>query len=180
MLAAMAVNDEVDQTGLHIVQWGAGNEHPDFYPVSASGGIRHVAGFALPPPSIVPEWVAATAALAAAASGAPPAISPAASGAEMTATAAPSAVASSAAASTAAPAASGAEDDVAGAEQDGPVFCIDCGKWLNGRSQWLDHYLTGRKHRKMIMLLAAMNGDPDDPVHVRCCAWQEAAARDGF
>ena len=170
----MAVNDEADRAGLHIVQCGAGNEHPDFYSVSASGGIRHVAGFALPPPSMVPEWVAATAALAAAASGAPPAISPAASGAEMTAAAAPSAVASSAAASTAAPAASGAEDDSAGAEQDGPIYCIDCDMWLNGRSHWLHH-------RNRIMRLAAMNDDPDDPVHhVRCCARQEAAARGGF
>ena len=57
--------------------------------------------------------------------------------------------------------------------EDGPVFCNDCCTWLNSRPQWLDHYF-GRIHRKTVMRLALMNGDPDDPVHVRWCDLQDA------
>ena len=30
---------------------------------------------------------------------------------------------------------------------DGPVFCGDCGIWLNGTTQWEDHKI-GKKHKK--------------------------------
>ena len=68
-----------------------------------------------------------------------------------------------------------AESDAAAVTpaEDGPVFCNDCCTWLNSRPQWLDHYF-GRIHRKTVMRLALMNGDPDDPVHVRCCDLQDA------
>ena len=117
-------------------------------------------------------------ALAEAVSGEPPAISLAVSDADMTTAAAPSAGASSAEESTSAPEAFGAEDDCAGATQHGgAVFCPDCKMWVNGLSQWKDHYLFGKKHRMRIMRLAAQDDDPDDAVHVRFCEWQETVAR---
>ena len=56
-----------------------------------------------------------------------------------------------------------------------PIYCQDCQMWLNGRTQWLDHYLLGKKHRKKITGLALASDDPDDHIHVRVGIWQEEA-----
>ena len=57
----------------------------------------------------------------------------------------------------------------------GPIYCQDCQMWLNGRTQWLDHCLLGKKHRKKITGLALASDDPDDHIHVRVGIWQEEA-----
>jgi hypothetical protein len=39
-------------------------------------------------------------------------------------------------------------------EQEGPVFCKYCQKWLNGSTQWADHEV-GKNHHKAVQMTHA-------------------------
>ena len=91
-----------------------------------------------------------------------------------------SAVAGSSAAVTAVPAATGASvvnylGNRGAGSHNMPVYCPTCEIWLNGESQWKDHYFFGDAHRKKITRQTISNGDPDDPIHRHYCDWEDAA-----
>jgi hypothetical protein len=44
------------------------------------------------------------------------------------------------------------EDERQLLEQEGPVFCKYCQKWLNGSTQWADHEV-GKNHCKTVQMM---------------------------